>query len=101
MKNFDELLDLSGQTAVVTGGSRGIGLGITRRLAQAGANVVIASITDEEMENAKSELEKEGIEIKYVKTDVSKEEDVKNMIKFVVDEYGSLDILVNNAGVFP
>lgn len=101
MKKLNELLDLSGLTAVVTGGSRGIGLSITRRLAQAGANVVIASITEDEMKDAEAELAKEGIEVKCIKTDVSKEEDIKNMVKFAVDSYGALDILVNNAGVFP
>lgn len=101
MKNIHQLLDLSGQTAIVTGGSRGIGFGIAARLAEAGAKVVIASLKEQEMNEAVKELNTKGWETKSVMADVSKEEDVKNLIKFAVDNFGSLDILVNNAGIFP
>lgn len=101
MKKLNQLLDLSGQTAIVTGGSRGIGLSIVRRFAEAGANVVIASVTASEMKKAVDELKKDGLEVKSVKTDVSSEKDVKKMVDFAVKHYGKLDILVNNAGVFP
>lgn len=101
MKALSELLSLSGQTAVVTGGSRGIGFGIAYRLAEAGANMVIASLKADEAEKAVAELTAKGWKAKFVHTDVSKEEDVKNMVKFAVDSFGSLDIMVNNAGIFP
>lgn len=101
MKNHDELLNLSGQTAIVTGGSRGIGYGISYRLAEAGANVVIASLDESEMAEAVKNLTDKGWQAKSVQVDVSKEEDVEKMIKFAVDSFGSLDILVNNAGIFP
>jgi 2-dehydro-3-deoxy-D-gluconate 5-dehydrogenase len=101
MKKLNELLDLSGKTAIVTGGSRGIGYGITYRLAEAGANVVIASLYEEEMKEAVAELEKNNLTAKYVQTDVSKEDDVKKMIDFTIDTFGAVDILVNNAGIFP
>lgn len=101
MKNLNQLLDLSGQTAIVTGGSRGIGLGIAYRLAEAGANVVIASLKEEELTASTKELSDKGWKVKSVRADVSKEEDVKNMIKFAVDNFSSLDIIVNNAGIFP
>ena len=101
MKNRDELLNLSGQTAIVTGGSRGIGYGIAYRLAEAGANVVIASLHEDELVEAVKNLTDKGWKAKSVQVDVSKEEDVEKMIKFAVDSFGSLDILVNNAGIFP
>lgn len=101
VKTLKELLDFTGKTAIVTGGSRGIGYGIVYRLAEAGANVVIASLSDDEMSKAVAELSSKGWKVKSVKADVSKEEDVKNMLKFTVDAYGSVDILVNNAGIFP
>jgi len=101
MKSFNELLNLSGQTAIVTGGSRGIGYGISYRLAEAGANVVIASLHQEEMAKAVQELTSKGWKVKMIKADVSNEDDVKAMVKFAVDNFGSVDILVNNAGIFP
>jgi 2-deoxy-D-gluconate 3-dehydrogenase len=101
MKNVSQLLDLSGQTAIVTGGSRGIGFGIAYRLAEAGANVVIASQNESEMQNAVKELNEKGYKAQSVKTDVSNEEDVKNLVNAAVKSFGSVDILVNNAGIFP
>lgn len=101
MKALTELLGLSEQTAVITGGSRGIGFGIAYRLAEAGASVVIASLKAEEAEKAVAELTAKGWKAKFVHTDVSKEENVKNMVNFAVESFGSLDIMVNNAGIFP
>ena len=71
MQNFNELLDLSGKTAIITGGSRGIGFGITYRLAEAGANVVIAALDQKEMDKAVKELSAKGWRAKAVKGDVS------------------------------
>lgn len=101
MKNLNEIFNLAGQTAIVTGGSRGIGLGIVYRLAEAGANVVIGALKDEELQAAIKEIEAKGWKVKGVKVDVSKEEEVKKMINFAVENFGSVDILVNNAGIFP
>lgn len=101
MKNLTQLLDLSGQTAIVTGGSRGIGFGIAYRLAEAGANIIIASLNKEEAEKAVSELTGKGWKAKFIHTDVSKEEEVKNMVNFTVENFGALNIMVNNAGIFP
>lgn len=95
-----ELLSLKGQTAIVTG-AVGIGFGIAYRLAEAGANVVIASLYQEETENSAKKLTEKGWKVTPVKCDVSKEEDVKNMIKRTVSVYGGIDILVNNAGIYP
>lgn len=75
------LLDLSGKTAIVTGGAAGIGAGIVKRFKEAGANVVVADLT--------------------TGCDISKEEDVKNLVSKVVEQFGSIEILVNNAGIYP
>lgn len=97
----DKLLDLVGKTAIVTGGSLGIGYGISYRLAEAGANVVITSRNIEEVNKAVEELKQKGFKVVGVKTDVSLEADVKNLITESVKDFGSIDILVNNAGMYP
>ncbi|MFA5770274.1 MAG: SDR family NAD(P)-dependent oxidoreductase [Patescibacteria group bacterium] len=97
----DKLLDLKGKTAIVTGGSLGIGYGISYRLAEAGANVVITSRNIEEVNKAVEELKQKGFKVAGVKCDVSLEEDVKNLVAEAVKIFGSVDILVNNAGIYP
>lgn len=97
----DKLLDLSGKTAIVTGGSLGIGYGISYRLAETGANVVIASRNIEEGIKAETELIGLGFKAKAIKCDVSKEEDVKNLVTETTRQFGEVNILVNNAGMFP
>ncbi len=101
MVPVNKLLDLSGKTAIVTGGALGIGHGITYRLAEAGANVVIANRTLEEAVKVVTDLEASGYHAKAVRTDVSVEDDVKNMVAETVKAYGGIDVLVNNAGVYP
>ncbi|MEK7495610.1 MAG: SDR family NAD(P)-dependent oxidoreductase [Patescibacteria group bacterium] len=97
----DKLLDLKGKTAVVTGGSLGIGYGVSYRLAEAGANVVVTSRNIEEVNKAVEELKQKGFKAVGVKTDVSLEEDVKNLVIESIKSFGSVDILVNNAGIYP
>lgn len=96
----NKLLDLSGKTAIVTG-AVGIGFGIAYRLAQAGANVVIASRLQEEADESVKKITEKGWRVKAVQCDVSVEEDVRKMIEASVADYGSVDILVNNAGIYP
>lgn len=96
-----KLLDLSGKVAIVTGGAIGIGYGISYRLAEAGATVVIATRTQEEADKAVSDLTARGWKVSAVRTDVSVEEDVKNLVSSTVQTHGTIDILVNNAGVYP
>jgi len=101
MIEVGKLLNLSGKTAIVTGGAQGIGYGIVYRLAEAGANVVIANRTKEEADRVVNELAAKGWKVKAVRTDVSIESDVKNTVEETIKTYGSIDILVNNAGIFP
>lgn len=96
-----KLLDLSGKTAIVTGGSLGIGYSIAYRLAEAGANVVIAGRKLPDAQKAADDITKAGFTASAVQTDVSIEKDVANLVEKTIGLYGSVDILVNNAGVFP
>lgn len=95
-----KLLDLSGKTAIVTG-AVGIGFGIAYRLAEAGANVVIASRLQDEASESAQKLTEKGWIAKAVCADVSVESDVKNMIEEALADFGGIDILVNNAGIYP
>ncbi|MED4037778.1 3-oxoacyl-[acyl-carrier-protein] reductase [Niallia taxi] len=93
-------MKLDGKTALVTGGSRGIGRAIALKLAKEGANVAVnyagsAALANEVVEEIK-QLGKDAIAIQC---DVSNGESVANMIKETLDHFGSLDILVNNAGI--
>ena len=85
---------------IVTGASRGIGKEIANTLAKAG-NLVIANYnkSQENAEQLKDELNANGIEIDIFKADVSKREDVKQMVDFAINKYGKIDVLVNNAGI--
>ncbi len=97
----DKLLNLSDKTAIITGGALGIGYGITSRLAEAGANVVIANRTKEEADKVVAELTGKGYKVLAITTDVSIEDDVKHMVEETIKTFGSIDLLVNNAGVYP
>jgi len=90
VSQFFSLVD---KVAVVTGGVSGIGLAIAERFARAGADIVIADVADGSALAAKLG----GL---FVQTDVSEEEQVKELMQRVHDTYGKLDIIVNNAGVF-
>ncbi|WP_027625464.1 3-oxoacyl-[acyl-carrier-protein] reductase [Clostridium lundense] len=91
---------LQGKTAIVTGGSRGIGRAIALKLAELGANIVVnyrssANVVEEIIK----EIESKGSKAIVVQGDVSNFDDAERIIKAAVDEFGSLDILVNNAGI--
>lgn len=96
----NRLIDLTGKTAIVTG-AVGIGYGIAYRLAEAGANVMIATRNEAEGKESADKLAAMGFRVKSVRADVSSEEDVKHMVSETVSAYGSVDILVNNAGIYP
>lgn len=85
---------------IVTGGSRGIGEAIVRVLANEGHQVVLNYNQSKEMaKGVKQELQAQGKEIDIFKADVSKREEVKELIKFVIEKYGKIDVLINNAGI--
>lgn len=97
-----EIISLKGKTAIVTGGAKGIGLGIVRRFHEVGANVAIADTDDTAAQAVSSELnESRPGSAQAIHVDVSRISDVQNLIRDVIDKFGSIDILVNNAGIFP
>lgn len=101
-ESLPELLDLSGRTAIVTGGAMGIGLGIARRLHEAGATVVIADLDISAGEQATETLRGARPDSAIaVETDVSDPASVEVMVRAAVDSFGAVDILINNAGIFP
>ena len=85
---------------VVTGGSRGIGAEIVRRLAQNNYRVILNyNKSEKEAKNIKEELKKNNINIDIFKADVSKREEVKELIDFAINKFGKIDVLINNAGI--
>jgi|SRR5579864_5367484 len=96
-----QLLDLSGKSAVVTGGAMGIGLGIARRLAEAGATVTLADVNPDAAMTSANKLCDEGWMVSSVSGDVRSALDVKRMVNSAVQTFGHLDIWVNNAGIYP
>ena len=92
-------LSLEGQSAIVTGAARGIGFAIARRLATAGAAILIADVDEVAAGKAAEQLRADGLRAEGAKADVSDPRDAEAMIDRAVREYGRLDILVNNAGI--
>ena len=91
--------DLTGRTALVTGGNGGIGLGIATALAEAGANVVIAGRDEEKNHAASKQIEGQGGQCRSLKCDVDNLDDIDAAIAETTDAFGGLQILVNNAGI--
>jgi NAD(P)-dependent dehydrogenase (short-subunit alcohol dehydrogenase family) len=89
---------LLGRTAVVTGGSKGLGEGFARALGEAGANVVLAARGEEAGRQTAAELSSEGIETLFVRADITHPDDVDAILAATLERFGRVDILVNNAG---
>jgi NAD(P)-dependent dehydrogenase (short-subunit alcohol dehydrogenase family) len=90
---------LDGKTGIVTGARRGIGRAIALALAREGANVVVSDISREDCQKVVDEIKRTGRKGLAVKCDVSSSDDVEDMGKRAVAEFGRVDILVNNAGI--
>jgi NAD(P)-dependent dehydrogenase (short-subunit alcohol dehydrogenase family) len=93
-----DLFELGGKVALITGGSRGLGLQIAKGLGEMGAKIAVSARKSAELEEAKAELKKLGIEAFTVVNDLSKPEQIPLLVDAVVKHYGAIDILVNNAG---
>ncbi|RMX45463.1 hypothetical protein pdam_00023240 [Pocillopora damicornis] len=95
-------LRYGGKVAIVTGGSKGIGEGIVREFVKAGAKVVFCARGVEDGKKLEKEVTEKGPgEGYFIKCDVSKEEDIKNLVDKTVEKYGCIDCLINNAGWHP
>jgi NAD(P)-dependent dehydrogenase (short-subunit alcohol dehydrogenase family) len=93
-----DLFELKGKVVLITGGSRGLGLQIAKGLADMGAKIAISARKPAELEEARAELAAQGVVALTVKNDLSKSEQIPELVDAVVSHYGDIDILVNNAG---
>lgn len=96
--NVMELFNLKGKVAIITGGGQGIGKQMATSLAEAGCNIILCSRNVETCKESAEELGKYGIETRAFRCDVSNEEEVRQLIDNVVNEFGQIDILINNSG---
>ena len=88
------------KTAIVTGGSRGIGAAIVKKLAKNNYNVVLNyNNSQESARKIQEELKQENIHVEIFKADVSKREEVKELVDFTLKQFGNIDVLINNAGI--
>lgn len=92
-------MDLQGKTAIVTGGGASIGRTFSKAFATAGANVCIADIDENESRETVAEISSSGGTVFHIRTDVSRLEEVENMVAACRDRFGRIDILVNNAAI--
>jgi short-subunit dehydrogenase len=91
-------MDLHGRTALITGGSRGLGLVIARQLADRGVRLVLCSREPDELQRASDDLTARGAEVVAIPCDVTDQEQVETMVRTALDRFGAIDILINNAG---
>ena len=97
-KEFNELFDLTGKTAIITGGANGIGKASALRLAQAGANIVIADLNMDDAKAAAKEIESFGVKALAVECNILKDDDLVAMVDQAMSVFGCINILINNAG---
>ena len=97
-RTIQQLFDLTGKTALVTGGSRGLGLQLAQALGEAGARVLISSRKADDLEQATAKLQQGGIDARWVAADCAQEAGVQHLVDETLQRMGEIDILVNNAG---
>jgi gluconate 5-dehydrogenase len=95
---ISKLFDLTGQVALVTGGSRGLGLQMAEALGEAGAKVMLVSRKAADLEEAAAHLSAKGIAAHWIAADASKPEEVQRVVDETMHRLGQIDILINNAG---
>ena len=97
-RTIAQLFDLSGRTALVTGGSRGLGLQLAQALGEAGAKVMLTARKADELEEATAQLQSQGIDARWIAADCAREDDIHRLAAETLQRLGDIDILVNNAG---
>ena len=96
--SIKQAFDLSGQTALITGGSRGLGLQIAEVLGEQGARVILSARKANELENAQRHLSELGIQSEWIAADSQNSTDIERLAEESLAKAGRIDILVNNAG---
>ena len=97
-RTIQQLFDLRGKTALITGGSRGLGLQLARALGEAGATLMLSSRKAQDLEQAAGELKAEGIDARWIAADCAQDTEIQRLADETLAQFGHLDILVNNAG---
>jgi gluconate 5-dehydrogenase len=97
-RTIQQLFDLTGKTALVTGGSRGLGLQMAHALGEAGARIMISSRKADDLEQACAELQSAGIDARWVAADCARDAEIQRLADETLQRMGDVDILVNNAG---
>ena len=97
-RTVQQLFNLEGKTALVTGGSRGLGLQLAHALGEAGAKIMLTSRKAGDLEEAAADLQAAGIDTRWIAADASREEDIRRVADETLQRMGDVDILVNNAG---
>lgn len=97
-RTVQHLFNLTGKTALVTGGSRGLGLNMAHALGEAGAKVIVTSRKKIDLQNAVATLHEHNIDASFIVSDCGNADDIKKLADHAVSEAGTIDILVNNAG---
>ncbi len=98
-KTSKELFDLTGKTAIVTGGSRGIGKEMAEGLAEAGANLMLCARRAEWLDETTAEFRERGFSAESKLGDVTKQADIQAIVDETIEKFGKIDILINNAGI--
>ncbi|WP_424245204.1 hypothetical protein Dip510_000260 [Elusimicrobium posterum] len=93
--------NIKNKVVVITGASSGIGEATAKKLAKEGAIVVLAARREDKMQKIVTDIEAAGGKASYYKVDITKKEEVKNMVKDAAAKYGTVDVIVNNAGIMP
>ncbi|AVS85052.1 3-oxoacyl-ACP reductase [Paracidovorax avenae] len=97
-RTVQQLFDLSGKTALVTGGSRGLGLQLAQALGEAGAKIMLTSRKAADLEESAATLQAAGIDARWIAADCGQEADIQRLAQETLQRMGDIDILVNNAG---
>ena len=97
-RSIQQLFDLRGKTALITGGSRGLGLQLARALGEAGATLMLSSRKAQDLEQAAAELKADGIDARWIAADCAQDTEINRLTDATLAQFGHLDILVNNAG---
>ena len=97
-RTIQQLFDLKGKTALVTGGSRGLGLQMAHALGEAGARIMLSSRKAADLEESVAELQSAGIDARWIAADCAVEADIHRLADETLERMGDIDILVNNAG---
>ena len=97
-RTIQQLFDLKGKSALITGGSRGLGLQMAHALGEAGARIMLSSRKADDLEQATAQLQAAGINARWIAADCAREDDIQRLASETLQRMGDVDILVNNAG---